>query len=66
MKINPLAFDSLGVRSMATFVEIDQKIMIDPSTSWVQKGLATLPRKRNLMPCTRPERLSRNKPKKHI
>lgn len=30
MKITPLAFDSLGVRSMATLVETDLKIMIDP------------------------------------
>ncbi|NIN01393.1 MAG: hypothetical protein GTO24_25865, partial [candidate division Zixibacteria bacterium] len=30
MKVIPLAFDSLGVRSMATFVETDLKIMIDP------------------------------------
>jgi predicted metallo-beta-lactamase superfamily hydrolase len=30
MKITPLAFDSLGVRSMATFVETDLRIMIDP------------------------------------
>ncbi|UCB52718.1 MAG: hypothetical protein JSV10_01095 [Candidatus Zixiibacteriota bacterium] len=30
MKVTPLAFDSMGVRSMATFVETDLKIMIDP------------------------------------
>ncbi len=30
MKVTPLAFDSLGVRSMATFVETDLRIMIDP------------------------------------
>jgi predicted metallo-beta-lactamase superfamily hydrolase len=30
MKVTPLAFDSLGVRSMATFVEADLKILIDP------------------------------------
>jgi uncharacterized protein len=33
MKIVPLAFESLGVRSMATFIETDQKILIDPGTS---------------------------------
>jgi len=33
MKITPLAFESLGVRSMATYVETDQKILIDPGTS---------------------------------
>ena len=30
MKATPLAFDSLGVRSMATLVETNLKIMIDP------------------------------------
>ena len=30
MKVVPLAFDSMGVRSMATFVETDLKVMIDP------------------------------------
>lgn len=33
MKITPLAFESLGVRSMATLVETDQKILVDPGTS---------------------------------
>ena len=33
MKITPLAFESLGVRSMATFIETDQNILIDPGTS---------------------------------
>ena len=33
MKIKPLAFDSLGVRSTATFVETDQKITIDPAAA---------------------------------
>lgn len=33
MKITPLAFESLGVRSMATLIETDQKILIDPGTS---------------------------------
>ncbi len=33
MKIIPLAFESMGVRSMATYVETDQKIVIDPGTS---------------------------------
>ena len=37
MKIIPLAFESLGVRSMATFVETDQKILIDPGTSIAPK-----------------------------
>jgi predicted metallo-beta-lactamase superfamily hydrolase len=30
VKVTPLAFDSLGVRSMATLVETDLRIMIDP------------------------------------
>jgi len=34
MKIIPLAFDSMGVRSTATFVETDQKIVIDPGVSF--------------------------------
>jgi uncharacterized protein len=33
MRIIPLAFESMGVRSMATSVETDQKILIDPGTS---------------------------------
>lgn len=33
MKIVPLAFDSLGVRSTATYVETDIKILIDPGVS---------------------------------
>ncbi len=33
MKIKPLAFDSLGTRSMATFVKTDIKILIDPSAA---------------------------------
>jgi len=33
VKIIPLAFESFGVRSMATYVETDQKILIDPGTS---------------------------------
>ena len=37
MKIIPLAFESMGVRSMATFVETDQKILIDPGTSIAPK-----------------------------
>ncbi|HMK53968.1 MAG TPA: MBL fold metallo-hydrolase [Methanobacteriaceae archaeon] len=37
MKIKPLAFESLGVRSMATWVETDQKIIIDPGTSLAPK-----------------------------
>jgi len=34
MRVVPLAFDSLGVRSMATFVETDLKIAIDPGVSF--------------------------------
>lgn len=37
MKIIPLAFESMGVRSMATFIETDQKILIDPGTSIAPK-----------------------------
>ncbi len=34
MKIVPLAFDSMGARSTATFVETDLKILIDPGVSF--------------------------------
>lgn len=37
MKIVPLAFESMGVRSMATFIETDQKILLDPGTSIAPK-----------------------------
>lgn len=44
MKIIPLAFDSLGTRSMSTFVETnDVKVLIDP-------GVALGPRRYNLAP----------------
>ena len=43
MKIIPLAFDSLGVRSMATGVETDLRIIIDP-------GAALGPSRYNLPP----------------
>ncbi|MBU4534689.1 MAG: MBL fold metallo-hydrolase [Euryarchaeota archaeon] len=33
MKILPLGFESMGVRSMCTYVETDQKILIDPGTA---------------------------------
>lgn len=33
MKVTPLAFESLGVRSMATLIQTDQNILIDPGTS---------------------------------
>ena len=43
MQIIPLAFDSLGVRSMATFIETDVKILIDP-------GVALGPKRYGLPP----------------
>lgn len=44
MKIIPLAFDSLGTRSMSTFIETnDVKVLIDP-------GVALGPRRYNLPP----------------
>ncbi|MEW6010715.1 MBL fold metallo-hydrolase [Methanobacterium alkalithermotolerans] len=33
MKILPLGFESMGVRSMCTYVETDQKILIDPGAA---------------------------------
>jgi len=43
MKILPIAFDSFGVRSQATFVETDRKIFIDP-------GIALAPSRYGLKP----------------
>ena len=43
MKITPLAFESLGVRSMATLIETDQKILIDPGTSLASKRFGLPP-----------------------
>lgn len=37
MKIIPLAYESMGVRSMATFIETDQRILVDPGTSIAPK-----------------------------
>ncbi len=38
MEIKPVAFDSMGVRSMATFIDTrDVKVMIDPSVSLAPK-----------------------------
>lgn len=37
MKIVPLAFESMGVRSMATYIGTDQKILLDPGTSIAPK-----------------------------
>jgi hypothetical protein len=37
MKVVPLAYESMGVRSMATFIETDQKILLDPGTSIAPK-----------------------------
>lgn len=33
MKVTPIAFESLGVRGMATYVEAGKKVFIDPSAS---------------------------------
>ena len=41
MKVTPLAFDSLGVRSMATHVETDLKITIDPGLDSPENSLDT-------------------------
>ena len=43
MKIKPLAFDSMGVRAMATYVETDNNILIDP-------GAALAPNRYSLPP----------------
>ncbi|MEN6328883.1 MAG: MBL fold metallo-hydrolase [Methanobacteriaceae archaeon] len=48
MKITPLAFESMGVRSMATYVETDHKIIIDPGTSLGPKRFGFPPWKTEL------------------
>jgi len=48
LKIIPLAFESMGVRSMATYVETDQKIVIDPGTSLGPKRFGFPPWKTEL------------------
>jgi predicted metallo-beta-lactamase superfamily hydrolase len=63
MKIVPIAFDSLGVRSMATYVETnDVKIVIDPGVS-VSPDRYSLPphrmeldRRREMLDQSKPER----------
>ncbi|MDZ4171993.1 MAG: MBL fold metallo-hydrolase [Methanobacteriaceae archaeon] len=42
----PLAFESLGVRSMCTFVQTDQNILIDPGTSIAPKRFQLPPSKK--------------------
>lgn len=47
MKIVPLAFDSLGTRSMATYVETkDLKLVIDPAVSLAPTRFGLMPHKR--------------------
>ncbi|WJI10063.1 MBL fold metallo-hydrolase [Methanobacterium sp. CWC-01] len=48
MRIIPLAFESMGVRSMATYVETDQKILIDPGTALGPKRFGFPPWKTEL------------------
>jgi len=50
MKIIPLAFDSLGTRGMATFLDLSKKILIDPA-------VALAPSRYNLAP--HPKELAR-------
>ncbi len=45
MKVIPLAFDSFGARSMATFVETDINIIIDPSVALGPKRYGLPPHK---------------------
>ena len=49
MKIIPIASDSLGIRSMATYVEIkDCKILIDPSAALGPKRYGLVPHQKEL------------------
>ena len=48
MKIIPIAFDSFGVRSMATYVETDKKILIDPGAALGPSRFGLPPSKQEL------------------
>lgn len=48
MKIVPLAFDSMGTRSMATFIKTDVGILIDPSASLAPKRYGLPPHEKEL------------------
>lgn len=45
IEVIPLAFESLGVRSMATFIETDVRILIDPGTSLAPRRFGLPPSK---------------------
>lgn len=66
MKVIPLAFESMGVRSMATFVETDQKILIDPGTSIAPKRFGYPPYKTEFEAYIRLESEFKNMQKKQI
>lgn len=56
MKIMPLAFDSLGVRSVAIFIQTDLNIVIDPRLSFAPLRYGLVPSKlelRGLRNCQR-------------
>ena len=49
MKIIPIASDSIGIRSMATYVETKHcKILIDPSAAIGQKRYGLKPHKKEI------------------
>jgi hypothetical protein len=48
MEIKPIAFDSLGVRSTATFVQTDKKILIDPGADVAPKRYGLPPSRTEL------------------
>jgi hypothetical protein len=48
VKIIPLAFDSMGTRSMATFVKSDIRILIDPSVSLAPKRYGLPPHEKEI------------------
>ena len=49
MKVIPLAFDSLGTRGMATFLDLSKKILIDPSAALAPSRYNLTPHPRELV-----------------
>lgn len=48
MEIYPIAFDSLGVRSMATFIKASEKIFIDPYAALAPKRYGLKPHEKEI------------------
>ncbi len=63
-KVLPLAADSMGVRSLATYVETDQKILIDPGAALGPKRYGLPPSNIEMKELTRRIRLIKSYAKK--